>query len=110
MIDEKRLQELVDDFGAEDLADLIESFLEEASEAVADVEGLVSDEFSQQRSEQFHFLKGCALNVGATQLAKTCEELEYRQAGFSHAEYQSLRGQFNAVQIYFAEGGLKKIA
>lgn len=110
MINEARLQELVDDFGTEDLAELIESFLEEAEEVVAGLESSVSDDYSQDRSGQFHFLKGCALNVGATDLAKVCEELEYRQSGFSHAEYQSLKAQFGAVQSYFLDGGLKKIA
>ena len=110
MIDQTRLQELVDDFGAEDLDDLIESFLEEAAESVMNLEAMVSDEVCDERSAQFHFLKGCALNIGAVDLADLCQSFEGRDGGFSGAEYQSLLSRFQAVQAYFADGGLKHIA
>ncbi len=110
MIDQNRLQELIDDFGAEDLADLIDSFLEEAVETVAALEATVSQDYSQERSELFHFLKGCALNVGAMGLADVCERFENRHAGFSAEEYQSVKSDFDAVQRFFADGGLKNVA
>ena len=110
MIDEKQLRELADDFGSEDLMDLIESFLDEAAEAVTELGAMVSDEYSEERAAQFHFLKGCAVNVGANDLAGLCERYEHRRSGFAHAEYQSILGQFHEVQAYFSTGGLKKIA
>lgn len=110
MIDQARLRELLDDFGAEDFDDLIKSFLEEASEVVARLETLISEEFSDERSAQFHFLKGCALNIGATDLAELCQALEDCNAAFSGADYQNLLAQFSGVQAFFADGGLRRIA
>ena len=111
MIDQKRLKELVEDFGEEDLAELIESFLEEAAGSVAALEGEISGEYSKDRSELFHFIKGCALNVGATDLAEKCGAYETRGAGFTAEEYQALRSNFDAVQAYFQNGNaLGKVA
>ena len=110
MIDQARLQELVNDFGAEDFDELIESFLDEAAEAVSNLEAMVSDEASHERSAQFHFLKGCALNIGAVDLAELCQNFEGKGGGFTGAEYQNLLSEFRAVQAYFADGGLKHIA
>lgn len=110
MIDPARLQELIEDFGAEDLAELIESFLEEAAEAVAELEATISDEFSEDRAAKFHFLKGCALNVGAVAFSEKLQTLEYREDGFTAAEYQSLRSEFQAVRDHLLNVGLKDIA
>ena len=82
MIDQTRLQELVDDFGAEDFDDLIESFLEEAAESVMNLEAMVSDEACDERSAQFHFLKGCARNIGAVKFGDLCETWEFGRAPF----------------------------
>ncbi len=110
MINQARLQDLKQDFGEEDLAELIESFLEEAASTVEALSALVTDGYSKERSDQFHFLKGCAPNVGAMELADQCEIYENRQTGFSDAEYQSVRSDFAAVQAFFDSGGLKKVA
>ncbi|MEM7213663.1 MAG: Hpt domain-containing protein [Pseudomonadota bacterium] len=110
MIDPARLQELAEDFGPDDLAELIEAFLEEASEAVDTLEATVSDAYSEDRAAQFHFLKGCALNVGASQFGERLQILEHRDGGFSQTEYQSLRAEFHAIQEHLLNGGLKNIA
>ena len=110
MIDQSRLQELAEDFGSEDLADLIDAFLEEATEALQALANMVSDADMDARRNQFHFLKGCALNVGAMQLAKVCEGFEHGTGGFSEAEYLSVLADFHAVQLYFADGGMQNVA
>lgn len=110
MINQDRLRELIDDFGEEDLGELIESFLEEAEATVVSLAAEVSDDYSKERSELFHFLKGCALNVGAMQLADICEGYENRQIGFTAAEYQSVKADFAAVSAFFMDGGLKQVA
>ena len=110
MIDHSRLQELINDFGEEDLADLIDSFLEEAVETVDALEGTISEAYTKERAELFHFLKGCALNVGAMKLADVCETFENRHSGFSTEEYQSMKADFAQVQAFFASGGLKQVA
>jgi len=95
-LDETRLAELEDDFGVEDLACVVEAFLEEAAEAVASLEAMVSDSPDQARTAQFHFLVGSARNLGATGLADLCGVHELADSGFD-AE------AFGAVKIAFAE-------
>lgn len=76
MIDWKRVQELRDEIGLDDFAEVADMFLEEADQtidrlskglAAVDVEG------------QLHFLKGSALNLGLSDLASVCQVGE-RQA------------------------------
>ena len=98
MIDHSRLQELINDFGEEDLADLIDSFLEEAVETVDALEGTISEAYTKERAELFHFLKGCALNVGAM-----LNQLDGRTQD-SHAEcraYSSSRSRSRAQVVVF---------
>jgi histidine phosphotransfer protein HptB len=86
MIDWKRVEELRDEIGADDFAEVVGMFLEEADETIErlsarlpvdDVEG------------QLHFLKGSALNLGLSDLAAIC------QMGERHAA----AGQSGAVDL-----------
>ena len=70
MIDWARVNELVDEIGAEDFEEVVELFLlevEGAISALAQAEGnpVVTE-------EQMHFLKGAALNLGFEALAQLC--------------------------------------
>lgn len=110
MIDQARLRELADDFGEDDLGDLIQAFLEETAEAVSALEGMVSSTSADERSAQFHFIKGCALNIGATQLADTCQTFEQNPDAFSDAEYRRIEAMFAEVQVALSGDLLKKSA
>ena len=107
MIDQSRLDELANDFGAEDLAEIIEVFLAETWEAIDSLEGKLDTMPEEERREQFHFLKGCARNIGAAGFGDLCEEWESGNAAFGMADYTRLRGEFQAVCDYLSGRGLR---
>jgi HPt (histidine-containing phosphotransfer) domain-containing protein len=77
MIDWDRLNELRDEIGAEDLADVVSVFLEEADEVMAQVLAGIP---AARMEAQLHFLKGSALNLGLRDFADLCQEGEKRAA------------------------------
>lgn len=77
MIDWDRVNELRDEIGAEDLADVVTVFLEEADEVMTRVLGGLG---APQMEAQLHFLKGSALNLGLRDLADLCQNGERRAA------------------------------
>lgn len=102
VIDEHRLKELADDFGEEDLAEVVEAFLAEATEAVDSLSDLVSSAPSDERVGQFHFLAGAALNLGAARFARLCKELEKANGPFEAAAFAEFRAEYQLVLEYFA--------
>ena len=70
MIDWSRVDELVDEIGAEDFGEVVELFLDEVANAIALLES--SDGNAVVVEEQMHFLKGAALNLGFEELAQLC--------------------------------------
>lgn len=77
MIDWSRLAELREEIGADDLADVVALFLDEADEVVAGISGGLPDSGLEG---QLHFLKGSALNLGLSDLAAICQEGERQSA------------------------------
>jgi HPt (histidine-containing phosphotransfer) domain-containing protein len=78
MIDWDRVDELRSEIGAEDFAEVVTLFLDEADEVAAklsDISGAKAIE------NALHFLKGSALNLGFRDLANICQEGERRAAG-----------------------------
>ncbi|MFK7945489.1 MAG: Hpt domain-containing protein [Paracoccaceae bacterium] len=110
MIDQSRLDELANDFGEEDLAEIIEVFLAETWEAIDSLEAKLDGMQMAEQQDQFHFLKGCARNIGATGLADFCEEWEAGAAPFGRAEYPRLREEFQSVCNYLSGRGLRMSA
>lgn len=70
MIDWSRVDELVDEIGAEDFAEVAALFLEEVESAIGQLEA--SEGNPVVIEEQMHFLKGAALNLGFAKLAEIC--------------------------------------
>ena len=97
MIDKNRLAELEADFGADGLDEIIETFLAETWEGIDALEPMLSAEPSDARRDQFHFLKGCALNVGASEFGALCERLEAENGPFEMSDYRAMRDMFQAV-------------
>lgn len=77
MIDWSRLDELREEIGDEDLADVVAMFLDEADGVVGRVATGLSD---AELESQLHFLKGSALNLGLAELAMLCQDGERRAA------------------------------
>lgn len=97
MIDQARLDELAQDFGEEDLGGIIEVFLNETWDAINEMQSRLETWSAQERSDHFHFLKGCALNIGATQFGARCEVWERVAEPFKPEDYSQLRADFQAV-------------
>lgn len=106
MIDWKRVEDLRDEIGDDDFAEVAGMFLEEADQTVARLAlGLAAAEVESQ----LHFLKGSALNLGLSDLAAICQQGERLAASGCAAQvdlsivvaiYQASRTAFS--------GGLKK--
>lgn len=73
MISWDRVRELRDEVGEDDFAEVVTLFLEEVDETLARMRTA-----STQAScaEDFHFLKGSALNLGFEALSTLCREKE----------------------------------
>ncbi|MEM1297673.1 MAG: Hpt domain-containing protein [Pseudomonadota bacterium] len=107
MIDQSRLDELANDFGEEDLAEIIEVFLTETWEAIDALECKAGSMDEQEQREQFHFLKGCARNIGAEDFGNMCEVWENGPQSFAASDYPSLRSAFQAVCDELSGRGLR---
>lgn len=70
MIDWQRVQELRDEIGAADFAEVVELFLEEADEVA---KRLIAKQPPTDIEAALHFLKGSALNLGFNDLATLCQ-------------------------------------
>lgn len=107
MIDQNRLDELANDFGEEDLAEIIEVFLSETWEAIDALEAKAGNMDPQEQREQFHFLKGCARNIGAESFGDMCEHWEHGEGVFGAADYPGLRASFQSVCDDLSGRGLR---
>lgn len=70
MIDWARVAELADEIGPDDMDDVMDLFFEEADETLA---GLIAGLAPDRAAAALHFLKGSALNLGFSDLARACE-------------------------------------
>lgn len=69
MIDWSRVSELQDEVGMDDFDEIVTLFLEEVDEATATLQANAA---AQDLGEALHFLKGCSLNLGFSELANLC--------------------------------------
>ena len=74
MIDWARVEDLVDEVGAEDFGEIVDLFLKEVETAVTKLEA--ADDNPVLLEEHMHFLKGAALNLGFDALAQACQKGE----------------------------------
>ncbi len=70
MINWDKVAELRDEIGAEDFGEVVEIFLEEVDEAIADLGKPGAD---GDLETQLHFLKGSALNLGFAEFSSRCQ-------------------------------------
>lgn len=102
MIDWQRVDELRDEVGAEDFAEVVEIFLEEVDEVAA---RLRQSPAPRTYESELHFLKGSALNLGFAALGSLCGTAEKLAAGGREQEvdiapvlscYEASRAEFLA--------------
>jgi len=72
MIDWTRVSELREDFGEEDFAEIATMFLSEVQAKLAEMQA----QPSAKPSEDFHFVKGSAANLGFEKLYHACSAAE----------------------------------
>ncbi|SEM89224.1 Hpt domain-containing protein [Pseudorhodobacter antarcticus] len=70
MIDWNRVAELRHEIGADDFAEVVDMFLEEADEVAATMAANITPDAVESA---LHFLKGSALNLGFRELAQLCQ-------------------------------------
>lgn len=70
MIDWDRVAELRSEIGAEDFAEVVDMFLEEADEVAETMQAKLPPDAVEAA---LHFLKGSALNLGFRELAQLCQ-------------------------------------
>ncbi|PIV73973.1 MAG: histidine kinase [Rhodobacteraceae bacterium CG17_big_fil_post_rev_8_21_14_2_50_65_11] len=76
MIDRERLQDLRDEIGEEDFAEVVTMFLDEMGSVLQDLR----DNPEMAGADSMHGLRGSALNLGFTDFADACTTAE-RQVG-----------------------------
>ena len=102
MIDWARINDLRDEIGADSFDEVAVLFLEEADEAVAQLDGALT---AKALEAALHFLKGSALNLGFSRLADLCQGGERKAAGGSTAvDLTTIRRAYDASKTAFQDG------
>lgn len=102
MIDWARVAELRDEIGAEDFAEVVLLFLEEADEVVARLPGCTD---AASLESALHFLKGSALNLGFQTLAQLCQDGErLAAAGNPAIDRAAVAAAYEASKAAFDAG------
>lgn len=105
MISWDRVHELRDEVGAEDFREVVQIFLEEVEEVIA---RLRDHPDSLRPDEDFHFLKGSALNLGFAALGDLCQQGEHQPGKVDLASilatYDASKAEFmgNAARLGIA--------
>ncbi|MFK5998041.1 MAG: Hpt domain-containing protein [Rhodobacterales bacterium] len=76
MIDWQQARQLQDDVGKDEMAEVVELFLSEVDEAMETLQANYAGMPVNERSAAFHFLKGCAANLGFKSFGDHCAEAE----------------------------------
>ena len=102
MISWHRVAELRDEIGAEDFAEVVALFLEEADDVVARLPNCAD---AKAVENALHFLKGSALNLGFSELAQQCQDGERLAAsGHANIETAGVAQCYAASKAAFEEG------
>lgn len=97
MIDWDRINELKNDFGEDDFLEIVEMFLAEVEEKLE----ALPDQPRSALSEDFHFLKGSAANLGFRLFKSLCSQYEKAPDPDAIKEVQDA---FLASKTAFLEG------
>ncbi|NND42719.1 MAG: Hpt domain-containing protein [Silicimonas sp.] len=93
MIDLARLGELREEVGSDDLVEVVELFCNEVEETLA----RIRSEDAGVTIDDFHFLKGSALNIGLSDVGRLCQEAEHevRDGSLSGLAIQEIEKAFS---------------
>lgn len=76
MIDWQQARQLQEDVGKAEMAEVVELFLSEVDEAIEILQNEYATMPASDRSASFHFLKGCASNLGFKAFGEQCAQGE----------------------------------
>ena len=109
MIDWERVGELRAEVGEDDFAEIAELFLAEVEEVI---DRLVTAPDVQRLSEDCHFLKGSAVNLGFSDFAGLCQDAErLAQAGRGdEVRLADLADSFARSRSAFFDGAARQAA
>ena len=97
MIDRARLEELREEVGNDDFAEVIELFCEEVAETL----DRMAQGHSSSMADDLHFLKGSALNIGMSEVASLCAAVEamIRDNGAASPNIGGIKTAFDKAQV-----------
>jgi histidine phosphotransfer protein HptB len=108
MIDWGRVRDLRSEIGADDFAEVVAMFLDEADEVIA---RLTAERGAKALESDLHFLKGAALNLGFDALAAICQDGERRAAaGDVGFDLEQVRRTYFASKSGFDAGLAQALA
>lgn len=107
MIDWSRVKELQSEIGEEDFAEVAELFLEEADEAIT---RLRQHGNAAARQADLHFLKGSALNLGFSDLARLCHDGERACADGTPCDTEAVAQSYVAARAAFLQATRQRSA
>jgi HPt (histidine-containing phosphotransfer) domain-containing protein len=102
MIDWNQLRQLQDDVGKDEMKEIVEVFILEVDEAIETLESNYNNLSFDDRCASFHFLKGCASNLGFKDFGNQCS------AGEDASENRE-NPNFNITELTALYVGTKKI-
>ncbi len=98
MIDWGRVNELREEIGAEDFAEVVEIFLEEVEEEMTK---LSDDADAADLESTVHFLKGSALNLGFSHFSGLCQTNETAARDGGAVDTTALKSSYAASKSEF---------
>ena len=102
MIDWSRVNDLREEIGDDSFDEVAVLFLEEADEAVAQLDG---SQGAKALESALHFLKGSALNLGFQQLATLCQNGEKRaRSGSPEVDLDQIKAIYEMSKAAFDNG------
>ncbi len=72
MINWQQARQLQQDVGKDEMAEVVELFISEVDEAIETLRNNYSTMAASEKTAAFHFLKGCALNLGFNTFGAQC--------------------------------------
>ncbi|MEX3017422.1 Hpt domain-containing protein [Gymnodinialimonas hymeniacidonis] len=90
-VDWERLNELKDDIGEEDFADVATLFVSELQDTLSGMQ------VATAAAEDFHFLRGSAANLGFTALVAACSRAEAAAKAGEAPDVAAVKSAFNAA-------------
>lgn len=102
MIDWDRIQELKEEVGEEELAEVLPIFFEEVSETIS----ALPESDTDTLRKNLHFLKGSAANIGMAELSRVCAKLEGTIATSTKLDLAHISAVFECSRLALIKANL----